>query len=1040
MNKHVFTIDATENFADVLTKTLLLEHPFSDLNDKNKANNSITLMQSLLFLPTRRSERTIREAFFRNNNNKPVLLPRIIPLGNIDEDELEFSLNIDGIEDLPEPASKMERNFLLMQLVQTMRKDINTTSALELASSLSELLDELYLEGIDFSKITNFDDSNLSKYWEDTKKFLEIILKNNTWDNILLSELGKIDPTKHQVLLFEKLCEKWQKEPPKFNVICAGSTGSQPSTAKLLDTVASLENGYVILPGLDLELDDESFEAVLDEPTHPQYNLAHLLKLMKIDRKDVKKLSFETNQNLTSQNRMRLISEAMRPAKTTNLWSNAKKFDEDVIKNVSYVECETQQNEALAISFLLRKVLEDKDKTACLVTPDRTLAKRVISNMKRWNIILDDATGKPLSESKEGNFLSLIFDFAHNDLDIYAFLALLKHPLTHCGLDYKEVKKFVRPIEKKLHDVCPHDSFEHLEKHITNIDAASLNVSKEDLEKFIKQNDELKGFLIKFKKCFEIDNGKNLFDLLKDDDKFYSFEEYLNAHIKVAKALAQTDNRTGEENLWNSQEGIDLCKLLNELNSNANLIFNVNSSNKGLHPYEYGELIKTFLSRTNSTNKYGTVKNLSILNSSEARMNKADVVILGELNEDIWPRQISQDPWICRQMRTNLNLPMPEKKISLSTHDFCQSFCAKEVIITRAKKIEGSPTDRSRLLMRLDTVLNLSNLKIKTNPVVDLVNNFYKPNPNDIVKPTGFNPPLKYRPKELWATYVEKLFKDPYNIYASKILNIQKLDEIDTPISVNIFGTIIHACIEDFTNKHPPKEILENQNLDFTSELYKELSNSFMKEFESQNLDLETKRFYTPKLDEIANVFVLNYLRVIKDNNTKNIETEKSLSLELKKSNNEIFTLKAKADRIDTLEDNSIQIYDYKTGVVPHKKHVHSCLKPQLTLEALILKESQNLNINEILYWGVSNKGKVTPICKKTSNREKTEEITPDDLINKTKEKLIKVLDRFDNEETAYEPSPNQGYMLDYNDYEHLERYDEWSTLDKSEQNSDDNE
>src|SRR3546814_2943952 len=96
---------------------------------------------------------------------------------------------------------------------------------------------------------------------------------------------------------------------------------------------------------------------------------------------------------------------------------------------------------------------------------------------------------------------------------------------------------------------------------------------------------------------------------------------------------------------------------------------------------------------------------LHIWGPLEARLQHADIVILGGLNEGTWPREARPDPWLSRPMRERFGLPLPERRIGLSAHDFAQAFCAPRVMLTRAEKVDGAPTVPSRFLARLETVL-----------------------------------------------------------------------------------------------------------------------------------------------------------------------------------------------------------------------------------------------------------------------------------------------------------------------------------------------
>ena len=82
-------------------------------------------------------------------------------------------------------------------------------------------------------------------------------------------------------------------------VIAAGSTGSIPATAELIATIARLPHGAVVLPGLDTDLDEESWKLIAGDeskriapphPGHPQFAMQALLTRIGIDARCGRKL------------------------------------------------------------------------------------------------------------------------------------------------------------------------------------------------------------------------------------------------------------------------------------------------------------------------------------------------------------------------------------------------------------------------------------------------------------------------------------------------------------------------------------------------------------------------------------------------------------------------------------------------------------------------------------------------------------------------------------------------------------------------------
>jgi ATP-dependent helicase/nuclease subunit B len=95
---------------------------------------------------------------------------------------------------------------------------------------------------------------------------------------------------------------------------------------------------------------------------------------------------------------------------------------------------------------------------------------------------------------------------------------------------------------------------------------------------------------------------------------------------------------------------------------------------------------------------------LRILGAMEARLVRADRLILAGLEEGVWPQTPRLDPFLSRSMRTALGLPPPERRIGLSAHDFAQAACAPDVLLITSARRDGQPAVRSRWLWRLETL------------------------------------------------------------------------------------------------------------------------------------------------------------------------------------------------------------------------------------------------------------------------------------------------------------------------------------------------
>src|SRR4029077_15261732 len=117
------------------------------------------LAQATLYLPTRRAGRMAREIFLDELETDAVMLPRMIALGDIDEDELAFAEAASpgsAARERPPAMKGLQRRLLLAQLLAAWAKQISPSdaaqaplvtggpeSALALADDLARLMDDL---------------------------------------------------------------------------------------------------------------------------------------------------------------------------------------------------------------------------------------------------------------------------------------------------------------------------------------------------------------------------------------------------------------------------------------------------------------------------------------------------------------------------------------------------------------------------------------------------------------------------------------------------------------------------------------------------------------------------------------------------------------------------------------------------------------------------------------------------------------------------------------------------------------------------------
>ena len=445
------------------------------------AGDPLRLTRVTILLPTRRAVRALRDAFLRaapegRQAGTPLLLPHMRPIGDLDSDELTLSeRSADGdVLAVPPPIPELRRRLLLTQLVMRWGRvrgqaPLLPGQAAALAGSLARFLDTVATEGAEFARLGDLVPQDLAAHWHIVQKFLEIL--PDQWPHILSAE-GAIDPAVRRNRLLEQQATAWRRSPPSDPVIAAGLTGGIPAVTELLSVVATLDQGAVILPGLDRRADETEWRAIERDEAHPQYLLALLLRSLGVapaevedwpppltpsprsrsasgDRAGAAKREDDELAGLplfaaavkartptsSRARRVRLVGEALRPAATTDAWRRLAPQPADTFDGVSRFDCASAQQEAVTIALLLRRKLETPGATAALVTPDRELARRVAVELRRWGIEIDDSAGLPLNRTPPGAFLRLVLDLAGSRLAPVPLLAALKHPLAAGGLD-----------------------------------------------------------------------------------------------------------------------------------------------------------------------------------------------------------------------------------------------------------------------------------------------------------------------------------------------------------------------------------------------------------------------------------------------------------------------------------------------------------------------------------------------------------------------------------------------------------------------------
>ena len=953
----LYTIPADLSFADSLAQGLLAE----------THGDPLALAQYLILLPNRRAARALREAFLRQAGDKPMLLPRMHAVDAADEDELAFA----GL-DIPPAIPPLERILLLARMVAAKdRKGMSPDQAIRLATELAGLLDSLQIERIPPERLHQLAPDDLARHWQETLEFLDILL--TAWPQLLAST-GQIDPQDRINRILMAQAASWCRNPPTTPILAAGSTGTRPATADLLKVVMGLPQGRIILPGLDQTLDDEAWGQI--DEIHPQYGMKRLLEHLDVQRLDVRPFAHAPAR------RARLVSEIMRPAKATHAWRHMDPLPPACIDGLTRMDLPNPQDEAGTIALILREALETPGRTAALVTPDRNLATRVRTELLRWNIQIDDSAGRPAGITPPGTLLTLLARACAEDLPPHDLLALLKHPLAAAGMEPGTYHAAIRALDRALRGPRPLPGLPGLRQVAEK--AAHLTPLLDQLEYCLSP----------------------LLALFQQDR--VALQTLVITHLECAEALTTIPQMPGALRLWAGEAGEILAPFAAQFSDAAPILDHID-------PSHYPALLQQLMSTLVVRPKWGSHPRVFLWGPIEARLQRADVMVLGGLNEGIWPPKPPADPWMSRPMRQHLGLPLDERRIGLSAHDFCQGLAAPTVYLTRSLRVDGTPTTPARWLLRLETVLQASGL-----PKLDVPEQWHhwfqlldRPTQPQPVQRPAPKPPVEARPRKLSVTQIETWMRDPYAIYARHILGLKAWDPLDDDPGAAEYGQLVHKALETFLLDHPGH--LPPQPLD---ELLKIGRQVF-----AQSLDRPgVWAFWWPRFESVAAWFIQQeHARRPLVQYTK-CEIDGALTIAAPAGD---FVLTARADRLDVLKDGSLALIDYKTGKPPGKTEIAAGYAPQLPLEAAIAAWGGFPHIpahpvSQLLFWQLKggNEGGI----------ESTAGDDPRTLAREALDGLSALVAAFDNPQTAYEARPYALMAPKYSDYTHLARIAEWSS------------
>ena len=400
-------------------------------------------------------------------------------------------------------------------------------------------------------------------------------------------------------------------------------------------------------------------------------------------------------------------------------------------------------------------------------------------------------------------------------------------------------------------------------------------------------------------------------------------------HLFLAEAFALGPQGSDEINpLWQEAAGREARKACAELARHAD-------AGGRLSPRDYASLFGGVLAQAEVRDRDRGHPRVLIWGTLEARAQGADLVILGGMNEGVWPPAAPVDPWLSRRMRAVAGLPLPERQVGQAALDYTLALGAPEAWVTRAVRSDEAPTVPSRWLNRLLNLLEglpqqggpeaIAAMRERGDAWLAKAATLSRPLRREDPAPRPSpRPPVAARPRRISVTAIERLRRDPYSVYAETILRLPALDPLTAEPDAPLRGTVMHKALEKFIEAEVPPD---------SPEAVIRLLQTASEVFESDCAWPVMRRLWLAHLARIAPTFLQDEVGRRALALPKLFETKGEIELP-----GLGITLVAKADRIDVTPGGDVVILDYKTGQVPTVPQQKQFAKQLLLMAAMAEK------------------------------------------------------------------------------------------------------
>ncbi|MEM6907210.1 MAG: double-strand break repair protein AddB [Pseudomonadota bacterium] len=994
----IYSIAAHRGFADALVAGLVPRYAEAELG----------LARLTLLVPSMRAARTISEAFVRHAGEAGsgaqtgLLMPRMITIGDLDLDEALGSL-LDplGSEQILPAIEPSQRWFELAgliakELAEEGADPLPGAQLLRLARGFARTIDRLLVEEKTPRDLTG--DAVLDQlgaisghYQRSIRLFARVQAR---WLD-RLAEVHKVDAATRRNLLFDRAAERWRKAPPEVPIIAAGVTSAAPALARLLRVISELPQGAVILPDVDLSMSPDAWDELgqagtVAEPgdmtfgtrealTHPQYHLKLLLQRMGVARGELRPWH-RKGLSAAPPARSRAISALFLPPEASKCWVDLP-TDQRSLNGVQLLTSATIEEEAQALSLLVRRALDEPGKRIAVVTADRSLARRIVQQLARWNIAADDSAGRPLSLTPAGRLFGLVAELASSGPEPINLIAALAHPVVRSQTP--EMRRswlsHLRRFERALRGPAPAPGMAALREVALK---AGVGDWWEEVETLLAP--------------ILLDNAEQ------------AFADMLDHVSTVGQALAS-------DTIWAREDGRALAAMVEDLRLHAR------ETETLLAPSELSRVLRETMDEIAVRPPYGGHPRVAIYGLLEARMARADLVLCAGLNEGSWPQAPAPDPVLAPAILRALGVPAGEFRIGLAAHDLAGAMGAPQVVLSRALRDTEGPALPSRFWLRVEALLGEEladrHREKEIAALAARIDRTPHAPPPDYPRPTP-RPSAEQRQVPIKVTALDRLLGDPYQFYAQEILGLNRLD----PLAADPFsdpalrGVLMHEILDAWhrvTANEPDIKLVP-------------FAETILRDRQVHPL---FRGLWQPRLMAGLARFE-QWVKEDAAQGRKVLATE--ISGAMRFAGIKVY---GRADRIDRLADGTLAVVDYKTGKPPCAAQVKAGYALQLGLLGLIAGQSgfeqEGRSIGgeatQFEYWSLAKQeGEFGYRDEPLKTGRKKTGLLPEKFLPHHAAKLTLAIERYIAGTAPFMAKENPNYP-GYSDYDQLMRLEEWA-------------